>query len=373
MLKYARDEIGLSIEEASKNIMNKDKLYKAEAGKIQITFNQLIQISKRYKLPITFFYLKEPRQDSLITKFRSIKSKEVRLTSELRKSFYEIRQKRNLAIEFRKYDSRDYNYDFVNSIDLETSIKDAAAKIKVLFSFKKTKSNWKNQYNALNNWMKAIEDLGVLVFQVSNIPLEVMRGFSISEIPYPTIVINRSDIPVARIYSIIHEFVHIISADKEVNAFSTGLYDPKKNPQAKIETFCNKVTAEILMPEKEFLQHKKIKTRKTLTNWTKEEIINLSKQFWVSQKAVLIRMKTLSLINNEEFNFQMKELDKILPKSGFEYQQHLKVIRKNSDIFLNNLLTAYAEREVTGSKLTRILNMKLVHLENLEKEFWKRT
>ncbi len=83
MLKYVRDEIGFSIEDASKHILSKEKLIEAESGKNQITFNQLILISKRYKLPITFFYLNEPRPDSLITKFRSIKSKKVNLTPEL--------------------------------------------------------------------------------------------------------------------------------------------------------------------------------------------------------------------------------------------------------------------------------------------------
>ncbi len=82
-----------------------------------------------------------------------------------------------------------------------------------------------------------MENLGVLVFQVSNIPLEVMRGFSISETPYPTIIINRADNPFARIFSIIHEFVHINSADKEVNAFANeaiiSIKFSKKNREQK--------------------------------------------------------------------------------------------------------------------------------------------
>lgn len=91
----------MSIEEASKNIVTKNKLNAAELGKDHLTFNKLIKISNRYKLPITFFYLNKPYTDSLITQFRSIKSREVRLTPELRKSFYDINLKRNLAIEFK--------------------------------------------------------------------------------------------------------------------------------------------------------------------------------------------------------------------------------------------------------------------------------
>lgn len=67
----------------------------------------------------------------------------------------------------------------------------------------------------------------------------------------------------------------------------------------------------------------------------------------------------------------MKRLNKNVHGSGFENKQHMKVIRTNSYHFLNNLLNAYAEREITASKLSKILQMKLIHLDALEKEFWK--
>ncbi|MCF2141317.1 MAG: XRE family transcriptional regulator [Candidatus Lokiarchaeota archaeon] len=371
LLKYARIEIGLSIEEASKNIVTKNKLNAAELGKDHLTFNKLIKISNRYKLPITFFYLNKPYTDSLITQFRSIKSREVRLTPELRKSFYDINLKRNLAIEFKKYDLNEYNYEYVNSIELQTPIKQVAEEIRHLLHFKEPVVDWKDDYQALNNWIKAMEDLGILVFQISKIPVNIVRGFSISKTPYPTIVINRADRPFGRIYSIVHEFVHIISIDNKENIFYSENNEFNNKSKGNIEAFCNKVAAEVLMPETEFI-HQAYKILKQSENtWNKKNIKKISKHFWVSQEAILIRLKTFSLINKKEFDFQMKRLNKNVHGSGFENKQHMKVIRTNSYHFLNNLLNAYAEREITASKLSKILQMKLIHLDALEKEFWK--
>ena len=56
-----------------------------------------------------------------------------------------------------------------------------------------------------------LERVGVLVFQTGGVSLDEMRGFSISAEPFPVIVVNAKDSPRGRVFTLIHEFAHILT------------------------------------------------------------------------------------------------------------------------------------------------------------------
>jgi Zn-dependent peptidase ImmA (M78 family) len=59
---------------------------------------------------------------------------------------------------------------------------------------------------ALNAWRAAVERLGILVFQTSEIGLREMRGISIPHGPLPVSLLNSTDAPHGRIFTLLHEF-----------------------------------------------------------------------------------------------------------------------------------------------------------------------
>ena len=72
---------------------------------------------------------------------------------------------------------------------------------------------WANEYEALNAWRAAVEALGVLVMQVSEVAVAEMRGCSIALFPLPIIILNSGDRPLGRVFSLLHELVHLARAE----------------------------------------------------------------------------------------------------------------------------------------------------------------
>ncbi len=115
-----------------------------------------------------------------------------------------------------------------------------------------------------------------MIFQILVINVEEMRGFSISDTSFPTIVINRSDGALGRIFTLLHEFVHII-----LN--KGGLCTLKKKDIAhfKIEEFCNAVAGAILVPKIILQNILLVKEHKSI-EWEHSELNSLKRMFLAS-------------------------------------------------------------------------------------------
>ena len=122
------------------------------------------------------------------------------------------------------------------------------------------------------------------------IEVEEMRGLSISNDYCPFIVINRRDAESAQIFSLVHEFAHVF---RKSDAISNSLEFRKEkssfNPE---ELLCNKVAAELLLPEKDFVQ----------SYYTLEGLGSLVSVYKVSKLTLLYRLKELGKIQNDKFS-----------------------------------------------------------------------
>jgi len=112
-----------------------------------------------------------------------------------------------------------------------------------------------------------------------------MRGFSISEIPYPTITLNRSDSPLGRIFTLIHEFSHLL-LDKG------GLCTLTVNDENhfEIEKFCNAISGAALVPEFLLKNIEIVKNQEKEKEWEYDELDYLKKIFWASHEVILRRL-----------------------------------------------------------------------------------
>jgi Zn-dependent peptidase ImmA (M78 family) len=112
--------------------------------------------------------------------------------------------------------------------------------------------DWYNKhpdYNSAFNFLKSrIEDVGVLVMKngivINNThrPLDIreFRAFLLFDELAPLIFINNKDSAGAKIFSLIHEFTHLLISTDD-NVITENNVDN--------EIICNKITAEVLMPK----------------------------------------------------------------------------------------------------------------------------
>jgi len=92
---------------------------------------------------------------------------------------------------------------------------------------------------ALRVWIDAVEAAGVLVFQMSRVPVEECRGFALDDADLPVIMLNGADAPQARCFTLVHELAHLLDRTGALCAL---------DEDAEVEQRCNRFAAAVLMP-----------------------------------------------------------------------------------------------------------------------------
>ncbi|WP_273772760.1 helix-turn-helix domain-containing protein [Brucella intermedia] len=129
-----------------------------------------------------------------------------------------------------------------------------------------------------------IEKRGVLVL-CDKIKNENYRGFCFGgEVSFPLIFINTfNQRPATKLFTFVHEIVHVMLGE-------TGVSDPSILDN-KVERFCNRVTAEVMMPSAAFEAY-----FGTLQQRTARRIAtSMAKRFGVSKQAAALRIQELGL------------------------------------------------------------------------------
>ncbi len=110
--------------------------------------------------------------------------------------------------------------------------------------------SWPSPNAALNAWRRAVERLGILVFQSGSMSVEEMRGISIPRGPLPVILLNSADSPHGRVFTLLHEFAHILLSN---GGHTTSSLDGRRKPEDRgLERMSNRFAAAALMPRREF-------------------------------------------------------------------------------------------------------------------------
>lgn len=365
ILRWAREECGFSYQDAVKSDFNPEKLEKVEQGREKLTFKQLLVLAKRYKRPPAFFYLKSKPDEQLIEDFRTIRPSNFQFSPNLREAIVNINEKRTFAAEHQSYD-KDYDYSYIKSISITENPENVSKMIINLLKISlDAREKWKNEYNAFNSWKNAIERIGILIFQITEVKVQEMRGFSISESPYPTIALNRSDQPLGRIFTLIHELCHLMLKKGGICRF--GVDDEK---HFEIERFCNAVAGAVLVPKETLQTMNIVKRHKIDENWDQRELSSLKRIFWASNEVILRRLLIIES-TSKEFYQKMRSYWMKLPKtkrSGFGERQYEKILSVNSRNFIEIVLNAMYDKQISMVDVSNYLDLNLKNLKNLEEK-----
>ena len=239
----------------------RDKIVDWASGKKAPTFNQLEKLSKETRIPLGYFFLNQPPTESCsVLEYRTLDSKE--LESPSRDLLDTVRQMEDIQEWMRDFlisASVDTNR-YVGSIHINDGLDKAVESIRAVLSLN---SNWyihsKSSDASFKTLRTAISNAGVLVMQNGvvggnthrSLDLNEFRAFSLIDSFVPLIFINAKDSPAGKLFSLLHEFVHI--GVGEGNLLNMGDWHTWNNV-SPLETFCNKVVAEILVPENDFHQ-----------------------------------------------------------------------------------------------------------------------
>lgn len=148
---------------------------------------------------------------------------------------------------------------------------------------------------ALVQRFEALGGLGVVTSMVGNdthrmLDVEEVRGFTLHDAVAPLVFVNAADSMRGQIFSLAHEFAHVLRGDTGISA-----EDELAAPDSNVERWCNAVAADFLVPEVD-LRHRAV------SPVTPQVLTDLSSVYLCSTLVVLIRLKESGWLAADEFD-----------------------------------------------------------------------
>lgn len=371
VLKWVRERrIRLEIGYAAKRLkIEPERLEAWENGTEQLTISQLKKIAKLYKTHISVFYLPEPPTGfqspidyRVLSESPDINEEQ---TYKLNANIIEAFERREMLIDFYKLLEESPPQVKLKVSEEEDPVR-VAQKITEFLEFDRTQLQQANDpYAALTFWKQTIEAKGILVCHTSvnthlSVELKTVRGFCLAHRPFPVIVLNSKDSPYGRIFTIIHELVHIAIRKSIIqNTGFSRIEDPALN---ETEVFCNQVAAEVLVPENELLEVVKLQM-------LKKELSRISKHFHVSSEVIMRWLSTLGRIPPQYYEtykkFQQEKYKENLNRLGVFDHITIVFLILRVNISLGLLL------QLTMKTRSQFLNYLLLFLTVIQNIFLK--
>lgn len=346
MLSWAVERFGGNTaeyaEENSKfdNWMNGDKLP---------TLIELQKFAKKFYVPLGYLFLSEPpKETDLIPLFRRSRDKKMGLN--IREEVKTLEERQDWLSDYLRGEGFD-KLDYVGIFQADSSVNDICIKIEEILHLP---INWAFEYRtvekALNMLTQIIEDKGVIVSftsmvgYCSNRPINVSdcRGFTLVNDYAPFIYVNSKDAKYAQVFTLIHEFAHVLIG------YSAGIGGEDLSYASELERLCDQVAASFLVNE-DLLKEE----------WCKvgENYEVLSKRFKVSRFVLARRLKDIGLIDERRYYALYKQwmAEPVIPKKktdgGVFYPTAIKRCSRTFLIHLDNALSSFKIQNMDAYRL----------------------
>jgi Zn-dependent peptidase ImmA (M78 family) len=342
-----------------------------ESGEARPTFVQLRKIADVYKRPLAVFYLAEPpRTFDAMRYFRQLPDVPPPEVSP------------ELVFQLRQAESRrEVVLDLAGEVGIEAkpfglraTIEDAPqevarrARIYVGLDVERQR-RWRSADEAYRGWREALEAAQVLVFQLTKIPVEAARGFSIAEDRFPVIAVNGKDAVNGRIFSLFHELAHLILRQGE--SLDASAVAPLATSKDRIEVFCNEFAGAFLVPSDVLDAETVVRSGERRDDLEPGEALRLAREFSVSQEVILRRFLSTKRITEKLYS----ELRATFQKRGAEVRSkpskaivppYRNAIAQLGRPYIRTVLGAYHQDRITLSAASEYLGLKTRHFPKLE-------
>lgn len=306
VFKWLRESSGWTKEEVARRLKTSIDVVEAiEKGKRDPSLRQLKELSNAYKRPLATFLLSEPLKEAPMPKdYRMLPGRKDVFD---RRTILAIRKARGLQdvgaellINFN--DSAKPKIKRLKTSDTPEAI---ALKYRETFDISvETQRKFKTPRELFNHLRDSFEERNILVFQFS-MPVEDARGFVLTDNNPNVIVVNSADSIKARIFSLMHEFGHVLLGETAID-----LPDVSHAPDHKVEKWCNAFASEFLLPKE--LAKDIFSSEEALIDTS--TLNRLSNRYKVSKGMLSYQMLKLKFISNDTYEeildrYKIRELE----------------------------------------------------------------
>lgn len=379
LLRWARESIGLTPLAAARKIGVADgRVAEWESGAAVPTIAQLRSAATVYKRSLGVFFLPEPPTtfDTMRDFRRHQGATAAGWSPELHGEYRRALTQRDHALELAEIEDSPVPTTWrLERLPADDDAIAAAARTSLLTAPPlPLPSGSGTAYEHLNFWVAALEEAGVLVLATSggNVLLEEMRAFSLYFDSLPVIVVNGSDNPRGRLFSLVHELAHLL-------VHSGGLCDTvtdlkATSPDRRLEARCNAIAAAVLMPAPAVLASPEVRARANAPGtWDYETLRSAATPFGVSAEAFLRRLLTLGQVDQSFYQARRDEFlaayerddAKAKPGGGNWYRTTARDLGKG---YVRRIADAHRRRVIDSYTAASFLNVKVGQIPRLAEE-----
>lgn len=376
VLRWARESINLTpLAAARKMQLPEDRVMQWENGEATPTVVQLRKASDVYKRPLGVFFLAQPPADfDSMRDFRRHPGAEPgEWSPDLHGEFRRAIAQRDAALELAELDEAapPAIWRLEPLPDDDEQIAAAARQLLLNKSPLPLPRATGTKYEHLNTWVAALEEVGVLVMATSGgrvSPTE-MRAFSLYYDELPVIMVNGSDAARGRLFSLVHEYAHLLLHTSGLCDITT---DTKAtDPDRALEARCNRIAAAILMPRGDVLNNPEVIRRQAHSDtWDYASLRDAAAPFGVSAEALARRLLTLGRITQPFYQARRAEFVDAYEREeeqgtvggGNWYRTTARDLGKG---FVRRIADARRRRVIDSYTAASFLNVKVDQIDRL--------
>lgn len=287
-------------QEADPDIIEQIKSWLAGVNKP--IFSQIEKISTKLHIPLGYFFLMNPPQESLkLLEFRTVDSVMINNPSRnLIDTVHNMEEIQAWMREFREQECYE-RLSIVGSVNRTDNLIHIAECMRrdldLALTWYENIHNAEESFRFIRN---KLNDCNIMVMMNGvvkgnthrKLNVKEFRAFVLIDDMAPLIFINTADTANGKLFSLIHEAVHVWLGENSL--YNDNGIDSKVN---ELEMVCNAVTAELLVPEIMFI--KEWGNLKEVT--VEEKIFKLAKLFNCSEIVIARRAYENRIIKKEKF------------------------------------------------------------------------
>ncbi len=266
VLKWARQRARLGVEALAAKFGKKDAA--KWVGKIEhwerdgeLTYSEAEKLAHHTHTAFGYLFLDQPPVEKLpIPDFRTAGSQSMEgMSTELLDVIYQSQRRQDWFREHLRETESDKPV-FVGSFPPGKSITKAAESIRQHLAYHPSQCRESGLDAVIREFVDAAEAAGILVVRAGKVgnntrrtldPQE-FRGFALVDEWAPLVFVNSGDTKAAQIFTLAHELAHIWAGQSAISNL-----DKTYAPAQRVETFCNAVAAEYLVPMEDLMSRLK--------------------------------------------------------------------------------------------------------------------
>lgn len=362
--------MGLSVEDVAhklKKSSDEVAAWELEGG-ASPSYTQLETLAyKVFKRPLAVFFLPAPPDEiPPVREFRTLPDTDLQTLHA--DTFVQVRKAHAYQLTLKEIfegsNPSDSQIWKDAPLDMHLSIQSQALSVRSALGISlEDQLTWRSDELALKRWREALEVQGIFVFKAPFKQKDI-SGFCLLDADFPLIYLNNSTTKTRQIFSLLHELAHLLLNVSGISKFEASYMGRLPIAERKIEQFCNRIAAEILIPSADFIEQ--IAEFPERAESTEDHLYaNLASRYGVSRETVLRRLLDMGRVS-QAFYEQKAKFWASQKKAGTGGDWYASQNTYLSERFAREVIGRHYRNQISVEQASDFLGIKAKNFSGLE-------